>query len=86
MIPTWTSEAKDLKRQRGGLERDVAVALQALRKDVPALVSELDVLRQSLEADRVKERTSLLQQVDRLKVTCRDVLWLPTAFGYNTLS
>jgi hypothetical protein len=71
MIPTWTSEAKDLKRQCASLERDVAVTLQTLRRDVPALVSELDVMRQSLDTDRNKERTSLLMQIDRLKVEGR---------------
>lgn len=69
MIPAWTNEAKELKRQRAALERDVNLVLQSLRKDVPGVVSELESFRHGLDADCAKERGALLQQADRLKVS-----------------
>lgn len=74
MIATWTSEAKDLKRQRAALEREIALAVQSLRKEAPATASELETLARNSDSDRTKEKQALLQQCDRLKVRITSIL------------
>lgn len=68
MNGTWLKEAKELKRQRVAVEKEVISVLHALQKENPTAVSELEVISRSYDADRLREREALIAQCERLKV------------------
>ena len=69
----WVNEAKDLRRQVRGTDRDVKAALQNLRREHPAVVTEIEAHEQALETDLRRDQQAMWEQLHRLQSQSRQL-------------